>query len=211
MAAEPTIAAEAGALALDAAAQDLLFRQARTPHTFTDEPVTDETVRAIFKLAKYGPTSANGQPLRMFLLRTPEARARLMPLLSPDNRGKTAGAPLVAIAAADLRFHDYLPVLHPDPPDLKQRYEGDADKDARRANAARLNAILQVGYFIVGIRAAGLAVLPMTGFDVAATDAAFFPDGRYRSLTVLNIGRPGPHAWGERLPRLEYEDAVISL
>src|SRR5436305_957315 len=177
-------------------AQDLLFRHARTANTFTDEPVTAEQVQAIYDLVKYGPTSLNAQPLRVLLLRSPQARARLLPHLMEMNRAKTETAPLVAILAADTEFHEELPRLVPFKPDAKDYFQD----PAAREHVARFNATLQIGYLILGIRAAGLAAGPMSGFDPAGVDAEFFPDGTHKSLLVVNIGLPGPDAWFDRLP-----------
>src|SRR5690349_25130659 len=109
-------------LVLDPAAQDLLFREARTANTFTDEPVTDEQVQAIYDLVKYGPTAFNQTPLRVVLVRSAEARERLAPHLSEGNRAKTAAAPLVAILAADNEFHEELPALFPAFPQAKDAF-----------------------------------------------------------------------------------------
>jgi 3-hydroxypropanoate dehydrogenase len=194
-------------LALAPEAQDLLFRQARTPNTFTGEPVSDEQVQAIYDLVKYAPTSINSQPLRVLLLRTTPARARLIPLMMQANQVKTESAPLTAILAADTEFHEHLPKLVPYNPGVKDWF---ADP-GHREHAARFNATIQVGYFLLGIRAAGLGAGPMTGFDAPAVDREFFPDGRHRSLVVVNIGNPGPDAWLERLPRLEHDEVVSVL
>ncbi|WP_433131104.1 malonic semialdehyde reductase [Micromonospora sp. CA-240977] len=194
-------------LALDRAAQDLLFRAARTANTFTDEPVTDAEVAAIHDLIRYGPTAYNGQPLRVLLLRSAAARARLLPHLSSSNRAKTASAPLVAVLAADVDFHERLPELYPHRPQARDWL---ADR-ATRVEQARFNATVQIGYLLVGVRAAGLAVGPMAGFDAAGVTREFFPDGRHEALLVLNVGRPGPGAWRERLPRLGTEDVVRTL
>jgi 3-hydroxypropanoate dehydrogenase len=196
--------------ALDPAAQDLLFRAARTANAFTDEPVTPEQIRAVHELIRYGPTAYNSQPLRIVLVRTPDARARLLPYLSSGNRAKTAAAPLVAILAADTAFHDHLPRLNPDRPHVRDYYTGPERAESRVAQA-RFNAALQIGYFIVGVRAAGLAAGPMAGFDPAGVDAEFFPDGRLRSLLVVNLGRPGPDAWAGRLPRLSADEVVHTV
>jgi nitroreductase len=102
-------------LVLDPTAQDLLFREARTANTFTDEPVTDEQVQAIYDLVKYGPTAFNQSPLRITLVRSPEARERLVQHLAEGNQAKTAAAPLVAILSADNEFHEELPALLPGP------------------------------------------------------------------------------------------------
>lgn len=194
-------------LALDPSAQDLLFREARTANTFTDEPVTDAQIRTIYELVKYGPTSANQQPLRILLVRSPEARERLLPNMSNGNRPKTSTAPLTAILAADLRFPENFAKVFPHKPGIADSF---ADPEVRE-RSARLNAAIQIGYFIMGIRAAGLAAGPMTGFDNAGMDQAFFPDGRHRSLVVVNIGKPGPDAWMQRLPRLDYDEVVMTV
>ncbi|OLE30825.1 MAG: malonic semialdehyde reductase [Actinobacteria bacterium 13_1_20CM_3_71_11] len=195
------------ALALAPEAQDLLFRQARTANTFTDEPVTDEQIEAIYDLVKFGPTSINCQPLRVVLVRSEQARARLVPHMAESNQAKTRQAPLVAILAADTEFHDELPRLVPFKPEARDWFLD----PTMREHAARFNAGLQIGYFIIGIRAAGLAAGPMIGFDAAGVDAEFFPDGRYRSLLVVNIGLPGPDAWFDRLPRLPHDEVVTTV
>ncbi|MER0246122.1 malonic semialdehyde reductase [Streptomyces sp. HSW2009] len=194
-------------LTLSPEAQDQLFRAARTANTFTDEPVSDEQVAAIYELVKYGPTSLNQQPLRVLLVRSPEARERLVPHMSGSNRAKTATAPLVALLAADLDFHEELPRLVPFMDAPQQVF---AEPTARAASA-RFNATLQIGYFIVGVRAAGLAAGPMSGFDADAVTRAFFPDGRHQVLLVVNIGRPGPDAWKGRLPRLDYPEVFRTV
>ncbi|MFE2612079.1 malonic semialdehyde reductase [Micromonospora chalcea] len=195
-------------IALDRAAQDLLFRAARTANAFTDEPVGDEQVRAIHDLVRYGPTAMNAQPLRVLLLRSAAARARLLPYVSAGNRDKTAGAPLTAVLAADVDWHDRLPELFPHRPGARDWFTGDL---AGREAQARFNAALQIGYLLVGVRAAGLAAGPMAGFGAAGVEREFFPDGRHRVLLLMNIGRPAPDAWRERLPRLPYEEVVSTL
>jgi 3-hydroxypropanoate dehydrogenase len=194
-------------LALDAAAQDLLFRQARTANTFTDEPVTDEQVQAIYDLVKYGPTSMNTQPLRVVLVRSEEARQRLVGHLSDGNKAKTAAAPLVAILAFEKDFHEHLPTQFPHFPGAKDLWSND---DFRHP-AGAFNAALQVGYFIIGVRAAGLAAGPMTGYDVDGVNKEFFGDGRHQVLAVINIGKAGEDAWFARSPRLEYDQVVTTV
>ncbi|MFI6128471.1 malonic semialdehyde reductase [Micromonospora sp. NPDC051141] len=195
-------------LALDRAAQDLLFRAARTANAFTDEPVDEAQVRAVHDLVRNGPTAMNAQPLRVLLLRSPAARARLLPYVSAGNRDKTAGAPLTAVLAADVDWHDRLPELFPHRPGARDLFTGDP---AGREAQARFNAALQIGYLVVGVRAAGLAAGPMAGFDATGVEREFFPDGRHRVLLLMNIGRPAPDAWRERLPRLPYEEVVSTL
>ncbi|MGX1769746.1 malonic semialdehyde reductase [Dietzia sp. NPDC055343] len=197
----------AQAIQIDEAAQDLLFREARTANAFTDEPVTDEQLEAIYDLVKWAPTSMNNQPLRVVVLRSEEAKARLIPLMSEGNRPKTAAAPAVALLAADVDFHDELPKVFPHFPGARDLF---ADEDAR-IGTAELNAGLQIGYLILGIRAAGLAAGPMTGLDADAIATEFFPDGRHRVLVAVNIGKPAENAWFDRLPRLDYDEVVSTL
>lgn len=195
------------ALALDTAAQDLLFREARTANTFTDEQVTDEQIQDIYDLVKYGPTSMNITPLRVVLVRTPEARERLVGHLSDGNKAKTAGAPLTAILALDTEFHEHLPVLFPHHPTARDLWS----PEEFRIPAGTFNAALQVGYFIIGIRAAGLAAGPMTGYDADALNKEFFGDGKHQVLAVVNIGKPGADAWFDRSPRLAYDQVVSTV
>ncbi|PPK67360.1 malonic semialdehyde reductase [Actinokineospora auranticolor] len=187
--------------------QDLLFRAARTANTFSDAPVSDEQVRAIYELVKWGPTGMNSQPLRVVLVRTPEARERLVSHLGEGNKAKTRTAPLTAILAADTEFHEHLPTVFPNFPGAKDYYAADPGREG----AARLNATLQAGYFILGVRAIGLAAGPMSGFDAAGIDAEFFGDGRLRTLIVVNIGNPGADAWFGRNPRLDYDQVITTV
>ncbi|MFU8874227.1 malonic semialdehyde reductase [Micromonospora sp. SL4-19] len=186
-------------------AQALLFTDARTANTFTDEPVTDEQLRAIHELAKYPPTAANTQPLRVLYVRDGEPRERLLTHMNEGNRAKTASAPVVAVLAADTDFHEFIPQVFPIRPQMRDAF---ADDPAGREQMARFNATLQIGYWLLAARAAGLAAGPMGGFDAAGLDKEFFADGSWRSLLVVNLGKPGPDAWFPRLPRLDYDDVV---
>jgi len=168
--------------------------------------VTDEQVRAIYELVKWAPTAMNQQPLRVVLVRSAEARERLLAHLSPGNRTKTRSAPLTAIAV-DTEFHEHLPELFPHYPGARDVF---AD-DSARERSARFNGALQVGYLLLGIRAAGLAAGPMGGFDAAGVDREFFPDGRHRALLVVNIGAPAADAWFDRLPRLHHEQVLTTV
>src|SRR6266566_434929 len=138
---------------LDQRAQALLFREARTAHTFTDEPVDDGMLAAAYDLVRWAPTAFNAQPLRIALIRSPDARRRLVTLMWDRNQAKTAAAPLVAVLAADLDFHEHLPAQFPVFPQAKDVYFADEDV---RAESAVLNATLQIAYFILGARAVGL-------------------------------------------------------
>lgn len=195
-------------MALDSDAQDLLFREARTANSFTDEPVTDEQVRAIYDLVKWAPTSFNQQPLRVVLVRSPQARERLVAWMWDNNQTKTRNAPLTAILAADNNFHEELPTQFPVFPQAKDAFFSD---EAVRRESASFNAALQVGYFILGVRAVGLAAGPMSGFDADGVSKEFFPDGEHRVLCVVNIGKPDQHAWFPRLPRLEHAKVFATI
>lgn len=194
--------AAADLLALAANAQDLLFREAHTAYTFSDEPVGEEVIAAIHDLVKYAPTAVNSQPLRGVLVRPGAARERLVELMDAKNQPKTATAPLTAILAADLDFHETLPRLVPHLPQARELF---ADP-APRHHLAVVSASLQIAYFILGVRAAGLAAGPMAGFDAEGVAKEFFPDGSCRPLVIVNLGRPGPDAFRPRAPRLDFTE-----
>ena len=194
----------APSLAVPAEVADLLFREAATAYSFSDEPVIEEQIRAVYDLVKWGPTAMNSQPLRLALVQSAEARERLVPHMSGNNRERTAAAPLVALLAADLDFHEELPRVFPVAPKAK---DGLADEQARAA-MAHTSAALQAGYFILGVRAAGLVAGPMGGFDADAVSRAFFPDGRHRVFLVVNLGHPAPTSYRPRQPRLGFDEVV---
>ena len=164
---------------LDADGRALLFRSARSANKFTDTPVTDEKLRDIYELFHYAPTQSNTNPLRILLVQSPEARERLLPHMSEGNRDKTATAPATAVLAADLDFHEFIPQLFPTRAHARERYAGDPDLRERHA---RFNASLQAAYFMLAVRAAGLAAGPDGGFDAAGVDGEFFADTTWRSL-----------------------------
>jgi len=198
--------ADASALAIDATVADLLFRAARTVNTFTDEPVTDEQIQAAYDLLRWGPTAMNTSPLRLLLVRSPEARERLARHLSEGNRDRVLAAPLTIVAAADADFHEHLETLAPHLPNARDRFAGDPQQ---RLGMARTSALIQIGYLIVALRAVGLHVGPMGGMDAAGIDAEFFDANRWTSLLVLNVGQPsGPDAARPRAPRLEFSDVA---
>jgi 3-hydroxypropanoate dehydrogenase len=199
-----TVVPDVAALALDDPAADLLFREAHTAYRFTDEPVTDAQMRAVHELVKWAPTAMNGQPMRVTLVRSAEGRERLIARLAPGNRAKAQSAPLVAILSYDVDFHEALPEVLPSSPKAR---DGFADESARHAFGS-FNGALQAAYFMIGVRAAGLAAGPMGGFDKAGVDADFFPEGRQRSFLVVNIGHPAADGQFPRSPRLAYERVV---
>ncbi len=184
--------------------RSILFTEARTANTFSDTPVTPQELNEIWELAKWAPTSANGQPMRVLFVQTPEGRERLVPHLMDKNKAKTASAPAVAILAVDLDFHDHLPRLVPYYPQIKDAFA----EEGVRHEAARFNTAIQAGYFILAVRAAGLAAGPMIGFDKAGVDADFFAGTAFRSVLVVNIGHPGENAWFDRLPRLDHDEVI---
>jgi 3-hydroxypropanoate dehydrogenase len=190
---------------LDAAARATLFTDARTANTFAATPVSDSELSEIWDLAKWAPTSANTQPLRILYVRPGQGRDRLVQHMSDGNKAKTASAPAAAVLAVDTQFHDYLPTVLPFRPELKDVFQAN---EAMRTPSGMFNATLQAGYFILSIRAHGLAAGPMAGFDATGVDVDFFPDGRWHSILVVNIGHPGPDPWFERLPRLHNADTV---
>jgi len=194
-------------LAVSPQVQDLLFREARTAYAFTDQPVSDEQLRAVHDLVKWAPTAMNAQPLRIALIRTPEARERLLGHLAEGNKAKSATAPVIAVLAADLDFHDELPKVFPVSPGARNAFSD----EQRREQSALFNSALQIGYFLVAVRAAGLAAGPMGGFDADGVAREFFPDGRHRVLLVVNIGHPADSAFRPRLPRLGYDDVVTTV
>jgi 3-hydroxypropanoate dehydrogenase len=180
----------------------LLFTQARTANTFAATPVSDRELTEIWNLAKWGPSAANTQPLRVLYVRTPEGKARLVPHMSEGNQEKTASAPAVAVLARDTRFHEHIPTVLPFRPEMREVFE---ENEEMRNGVGTYSAALQAGYFIMAVRASGLAAGPMGGFDAAGVDAEFFPDGRWTTTLVVNIGHPGKDPWFERLPRLDHE------
>jgi 3-hydroxypropanoate dehydrogenase len=193
-------------LQIDAAAQDLLFRDARTIAAFTDEPVDDEVLRTVHDLVRYAPTSMNCSPLRVLALRTPEAKARLLPFMAEGNRAKTEAAPLVLVLAADHDFTAHMGTLFP----FVDAEAVFADP-AMRAATAEYNAALQAAYLILGLRAAGLATGPMAGFDRAGVTGEFFADTDTHASLVMVVGRQAGDADHPRLPRLAYDQVVTSL
>ncbi|MCW2788689.1 MAG: malonic semialdehyde reductase [Aeromicrobium sp.] len=186
---------------------DVLFRDARSANTFSDQPVKVDDVREVFELVKYGPTMMNIQPMRLLLVEQGAGRDRLLPLMAEGNRAKTASAPVVAVVAADVDFHTSMAAHFPHNPTAGDMFAGNADT---RADIARYNTALQTGFFIVGIRAAGLAAGPMGGFDAAGIDEEFFAGTAWRTQLVINIGHPGDNPWFDRLPRISADDAILT-
>lgn len=185
------------------AALDQVWRDARTHNAFTAEPMTDADLAAIWDLAKWGPTSANCQPLRIVLVRSAEAKAKLAPALSAGNHDKTMAAPVTAIFGYDLEFYEKLPQLFPHT-DARSWFAG--KPEAILATAQR-NSSLQAAYFMLAARALGFDCGPMSGFDAGKVDAAFFAGTPVRSNFICNIGRGDASKLMPRNPRLAFADA----
>lgn len=185
-----------------------LFHQARTHNAWLSEAVSDDLLRQIYDLMKWGPTSANSSPARIVFLRTKEAKERLRPALSPTNVDKTMQAPVTAILAYDLKFYEHLPKLFPMKPDMKNMFSGSAE--LAQVTAFR-NGSLQGGYFILAARALGLDCGPMSGFDNAKVDAEFFPSTSVKSNFLCNLGYGDHSKLFPRSPRLDFEEACQLL
>jgi len=193
---------------LDDAALDTLLRKARTQNGWLPTPVSDAELRAIYDVMKWGPTSANCCPARLVFLRTPEAKARLLPALSPGNVDKTKAAPVTAIIGYDTRFYELMVKLFPHRPDMADNFKN--NPTLAQITAFR-NGTLQGAYFMLAARAVGLDIGGMSGFDNAKVDAEFFPDGRVKSNFLCNVGHGDPSKVLPRLPRLDFEEACTLL
>ncbi|MCF4165429.1 malonic semialdehyde reductase [Zavarzinia compransoris] len=190
--------------AVQDAVLDQLFRSARTHNAWTDEPVSEETLRALYDLLKWGPTSANASPARFVFVTTPEGKERLKPALSAGNLDKTMAAPVTVIVAHDLDFGQKLEFLFPHAPGAKDWF---AAPEVEQATAFR-NGTLQGAYLILAARALGLDTGPMSGFDNAKVDAEFFAGTRIKSNFLVNIGHGDPAGLFDRSPRLPFDEAV---
>jgi 3-hydroxypropanoate dehydrogenase len=188
---------------LDDAALDILIRHARTHRSWTDRPVSDELLQAVYDLAKMAPTSSNCSPMRVVFVKSREAKQRLLPCLDEGNVRQTDTAPATAIVAYDTRFYEEFPKLNP---------RIDVERYARRSPEqihveAFRNGSLQGGYLILAARALGLDCGPMGGFSRDKVDAAFFPDGRCKSNFLCNLGYGDGHGLSPRAGRLSFDEA----
>lgn len=188
---------------LSEAALAQLFTEARTRNAWTDRPVPEALLRKLYDLTKFGPTAVNMTPARFVFVTSPEAKARLVPLMSEGNQAKTAQAPVTIIIAQDIDFHEHLPTLFPHAPGAKDWFS----EEAGRREAAFRNSSLQGGYLTIAARALGLDVGPMSGFDAAAVKAEFFPDSNVEPNFIMNIGYGTDENLFPRSPRLSFEDA----
>jgi 3-hydroxypropanoate dehydrogenase len=180
-----------------------LFTEARTQNGYLDQPVADDTLRALYDLLKWGPTAANSTPARLCFVRTPQAKANLLACMAPGNRQKVSEAPVTVIVGMDLAFHEQLPRLFPHA-DARSWFAG--NDEAIRSTAFR-NSSLQGGYLILAARALGLDCGPMSGFDASAVDAAFWAGTSVVTNFICTLGHGNPEKVMARLPRLSFDEA----
>ncbi|MBX3477100.1 MAG: malonic semialdehyde reductase [Brevundimonas sp.] len=203
----PFDALEARDQALSDAALAQLFTEARTRNAWSDRPVPEALLRRLYDLTKFGPTAVNATPARFVFVTSPEAKARLAPLMSEGNRAKTLQAPVNVIIGHDLDFHDTLPVLFPHAPGARDWF---ADPAGRREAAFR-NGSLQGGYFLIAARALGLDVGPMSGFDPEGVKREFFADNAVEPNFIVNLGYGTDENLFPRSPRLSFDEAARIL
>jgi 3-hydroxypropanoate dehydrogenase len=208
--------------AVDEQALNALFRDARTHTKWQPRPVTDDTLRNLYDVLKWAPTSANASPARFAFLRSREAKERLRPALAPLNIEKTMAAPVTVIIAYDLKFYEQLPMLFPHSPGMAKLF---ADNPEMVETTAKRNSSLQGAYLIMAARALGLDCGPMSGFDQAKVDEEFFaagkpcfgcdqefvPEGHVKSNFLCNLGYGDPTTLHPRLPRLPFSEACSLL
>lgn len=192
---------------LSDAALSQLFTEARSRNGWTKRRVAPELLRRLYDLTKFGPTAVNMTPARFLFVTSPDAKARLVPLMSEGNRAKTAQAPVTVIIGQDIDFHDTLPRLFPHAPGARDWF---ADETVRREAAFR-NSSLQGGYFMIAARALGLDVGPMSGFDAAAVKAEFFPEDAVEPNFIVNLGYGSDESLFPRSPRLSFDEAAKIL
>ena len=184
------------------AALDTLFRKGRTYNHYLDRPVSEDQLRGIWDLMKWGPTSANQLPARLVWCVSDAAKQKLAACAQEGNRDKILQAPVSVILAMDVEFHEHLPELFPHA-DAKSWFDGNTE--LRTASAFR-NSSLQGGYFILAARALGLDTGPMSGFDQGAVDKAFFADQPgVRSNFIATLGYGDPESLYPRSPRPAFE------
>ncbi|WP_420142679.1 malonic semialdehyde reductase [Sphingomonas sp.] len=189
--------------AMSDAVLDRVFRTARTHNHFTDRPVGEDALRAIWDLVKWGPTSANQEPLRIVWCTSAEGKDKLAAHCSGTNAPKVREAPVTAILAMDMEFYEKLPQLFPHT-DARSWFVGN---EALIRESAFRNSTLQGAYFIIAARLLGLDCGPMSGFDAKGVDAAFFAGTPYKTNFISTLGYGDPATLHDRLPRLSFEDA----
>lgn len=192
---------------IDDKALDIIFRDARSHNGWQDKPVSEQQLRELYDLMKWGPTSANCQPLRIIFVRSDEAKERLKPCMAEGNVDKSMSAPVVAILGMDMEFYEQLPRVFPHT-DARSWYAG---KAAKIAETAFRNSSLQGAYFMLAARSIGLDCGPMSGFDGEKLNAEFFPDGKVKVNFVCALGSGDPAKLFDRLPRLDFDEVCKVL
>lgn len=188
---------------------DTLFFDARTHNAWRDEPVDDALLRQLYEAARWPPTLANTQPMRLVFVKSPAAKTRLKPLLSPGNVDKTMAAPVTAIVAHDVDFHEQAPKLSLHASRLYGHFA--AMPAEARAALATQGSSMQGAYLILAARALGLDCGPMAGFDKAGVDAEFLAETGWKSNFLLNLGHGDPAGLHPRAPRLDFDFAARVL
>jgi len=192
---------------LNDAALARLFTDARTHNGWSDKPVPASVLHQLYDLTKFGPTAVNSTPARFVFVTSPEAKARLIPLLSEGNQAKSLAAPVNVIIGFDVDFHEHLDHLFPHAPGARDWF---GDEAARREGAFR-NASLQGGYLTIAARALGLDVGPMSGFDADAVKAEFFAGTKVEPNFIMNLGYGTDENLFPRSPRLDFGQAAQIL
>lgn len=191
---------------LDQTALDRLFHGARTHHAWQPKPVSEARLRELYALTRMAPTSMNCSPARFVFITSDEGREKLKPALAAGNIEQTMSAPVTVIVAYDSRFYEYLPKLFPHAKGAAERF---VDNTALAESTAFRNGSLQGAYLILAARALGLDCGPMSGFNNARVDEIFFPDGRWKSNFLINLGYGDPDKLYPRGPRLDFEEACV--
>lgn len=184
-------------------ALDQLFVGARTHHEFAPDAIPEDTLRRLYEVLKWGPTSMNCQPARWVFVTTPAGKALLKPALSAGNVDQTMSAPVTVIVATDTRFYEHLPKMFP-AYDAQALFAGNAEL---ATGTAFRNGTLQGAYLMIAARALGLDCGPMSGFDADKLNAAFFPDGRWQANFLCNLGVGNAARLYPRGPRLSFDEA----
>lgn len=197
-------------MTLDNTAKQLLFTQARSQNGWMSKSVSDEQLRALYDLMKWGPTSVNSCPARVLFLRTKQSKERLASALNPGNVEKTMTAPVTALIGYETEFYKQLPRLFPHNPAIADLFSGEAKREFAEVTAFR-NGSIQGAYLIVAARAVGLDCGPMSGFDNAKVDVEFFAGTSIKSNFLCNLGYGDPEKVFSRSPRLPFEDACKVL
>lgn len=190
---------------LDDESKAALFTEAKTAYKFAPTPVTDAELTAIWDLAKWPPTSANFQPMRVIYVQSPEGRERLVANMNDNNKERVASAPATAVLAYDNHWHKNIPTTTPHLAGYVSHFD---ENEAGKLETAKSQAWVQAGYFILATRALGLAAGPMAGMNYEAVNSDLFPDGDWSAFMVVNIGHPTDGSYRDRMPRLEQEVTV---